>query len=71
MHCHDETDRSALRWMWHWSLWPLCEMCGVGLVYSIGLKVLGYPPTWVDLVEEKQLVEAAVLAFLKEKKKWA
>lgn len=66
----DETDRDYLRWHWHWSLWPLVEMLGPGFVWGVGMLALGYPPTWVDMVEETKIVEAACLAKLKEKLEW-
>jgi hypothetical protein len=63
----DETDWDCVRWQYHWSMWALVDMCGPMLVWSIGFKALGYPPTWIDLVEESQLVEDAVTQHLVEK----
>ena len=34
-------------------------------VYHVGLQALGYPPTWIDMDEEADIVEAAVMDFLR------
>ena len=34
-------------------------------VYTCGLQALGYPPTWLDTDEEADIVEAAVMDFLR------
>lgn len=65
----EETDRECLRWQWHWSLQATAEMLGPGFVWSVGLQALGYPPTWVDLMSEAEVVKAACLVKLKEKLK--
>jgi hypothetical protein len=41
-------------------------LCGPEIVYDIGLMILDYPPTWVDMDEEAAAVEAAVIGYLQE-----
>ena len=52
-----EADKSR----WHWLMWPLIDLFGFELVWSVGLETLGYPPTLVDLPAEAELVESALL----------
>jgi hypothetical protein len=67
MSLRGEVDPELVEFFWHWLMYPLLDMIGPELVYSIGLECLGYPPTWVDLKEEADLVEAAVIEFLEKK----
>ncbi len=59
-----EVDPNLVQFFWHWLMFPLLDLIGPELVYSIGLQALGYPPTWVDMAEEVADVEAAVVRFL-------
>ena len=49
------------RTQWHWSMWPLLDLFGCQIVWDVGLKTLGYPPTTVDLQSEADMVEFALL----------
>jgi hypothetical protein len=63
-----EVDPTMTPYRWDWLMIPLTDMFGPELVYAVGMKVLGYPPTWVDMKqEEADLVEAAVIKFLERK----
>ena len=43
---------------WHKHVRPLVEQYGPGLVYSRGLRILGFPPTWLtDLSEVWSFVD--------------
>lgn len=64
----DETDWACIYWQWHWSLLPTVQMLGPSFVWGIGLQALGYPPTWVDMVEEAEIVKAACLKQLRERR---
>ena len=64
MSLRGEVDPELMPYFWHWIMFPMLDLVGPELVYSIGLKVLGYPPTWVDMQEEAAEVEAAVVEFL-------
>jgi hypothetical protein len=52
---------------WHWLLHSLIELVGPTVVYDVGLRVLEYPPTWVDSHGEADVVESAVFDFLRSK----
>lgn len=52
---------------WHWIMFGLLDLLGTELVYEVGLKCLGYPPTWVDTPEELQLIDSAIAEHLKGK----
>lgn len=56
-----ELDESEVQFHWHWTMFPMLDLFGPALVYSVGLQALGYPPTFVDMKEEADLVEAALL----------
>ena len=63
-----EVDPALTPYLWHWLMIPLTDMLGPELVYAVGLEALAYPPTWVDMKEEADLVEAAVIEFLESKR---
>jgi hypothetical protein len=55
-----------IRTGWDPRLHSLVQLCGPEIVYDIGLLVLEYPPTWVDMDEEAAAVESAVIGYLQE-----
>lgn len=59
-----EVDPELTQYFWHWLMFPLLDLIGPELVYSIGMNALDYPPTWVDTKEEADLVEAAIVLHL-------
>jgi hypothetical protein len=64
MSLRGEVNPELIQFHWHWLMFPLLDMIGPELVYVVGLETLGYPPTWIDLKEEADLVESAVVEFL-------
>lgn len=51
---------------WHWLMFAMVDVIGPELIWVVGLEALGYPPTWVTTIEERDLVEAALqVHFLK------
>lgn len=64
MSLRGEVDPDLTQYHWHWLLFPLTDLLGPALVYSVGLKALEYPPTWADTQEEADLIEAAVIKHL-------
>lgn len=59
-----EVDPELVPYLWHWLMYPLTDLLGPELVYSVGIEALGYPPTWVDTVEEVRIVDAALVKHL-------
>ena len=59
-----EVDPELTQYFWHWLMFPLLDLIGPELVYSIGMEALDYPPTWADTKEEADLVEAAIVLHL-------
>lgn len=53
----DDLEQKWLRIHWPYLMWPLCEMLGCAFVWDLGLKALGYPPTWVDTKWEVDQIE--------------
>ena len=51
----------------HYLLVPAVQLVGAPLIWKIGIEVLGYPPTWVDMVEEVELIENAIASHLEGK----
>ena len=44
---------------------PLLLFVDLQTVYHVGLHALEYPVTWIDTDEEADIVEAAVMGFLR------
>lgn len=59
-----ETDPESVPFHWHWLMFPILDFFSPELVWSVGLDVLGYPPTLVDTKEESDAVEAALIERL-------
>ena len=53
-------ERDGLRIHWPIPLWELCESRGPDLVYSVGMELLKYPPTWCELPMEFDAVNNAM-----------
>lgn len=62
-----DVDPTKIYEFWHWLFFPMLEMLGPELIYSIGLPALGYPPTWADTKQEADLIEAAVDLYFQNK----
>ena len=67
MSLRGEVDPELTSFHWHWIMFPMTDLLGPELVYSVGLKALEYPPTWVDTKQEADLVEAAIDKYLEAK----
>ena len=65
MSLRGEVDPAFTEKLWDWRMFPMLDLLGPELVYAVGLKSLGFPPTLVDTKEEADQVEAAVIKFLK------
>jgi hypothetical protein len=61
-----ETDSGRMREHWHHLLWPAVELFGAALTWSIGLEVLGYPPTWAHTRPEADAVSASLTQHARE-----
>jgi hypothetical protein len=62
-----DVDPTKIYESWHWLFFPMLEMLGPELIYSIGLTALEYPPTWANTKQEADLVEAAVDLYFQNK----
>lgn len=59
-------ERKTIDRQWHWLMFALVDLVGAETVYDVGLKILEYPPTWVDTHSEAEIVESAVFEFLRK-----
>ncbi len=64
----EEIDPNLIQFFWHWHMFPLLDLMGPALVYSVGLQALGYPPTWADTKAEADAVDAAIIKHLNGEK---
>lgn len=60
----EELERDFIQFHWHWAMFPLIDLVGPELVYAVGLKALGYPPTFADTQKEADIVDAAIIQHL-------
>lgn len=63
----DAADIHNIHIRWHWIMQSLVKLVGPQTVWDVGLKVLEYPPTWVDTHAEADIVESAVFEFLRSR----
>jgi len=64
MAVREELNPERVPYHWHWSMFPLIDLVGLELVYAVGLKALGYPPTLVDTQIEANVVDSALMKHL-------